>query len=101
MRNRGQTRFRIGDFAEHGHEESHIERARTKGQCDGVRPSVACVSDVGSAQALSRLLEHFELDVDEFKSPAGNGSSHIDAEETWPRSHLQDTRCAGEMKVAD
>jgi hypothetical protein len=100
-RDRGETRLRIGDFAEHGHQERNVERAGAKGQRDGIRLGVACVSDAGPAQAASCLLEHFDLDVYELEPPVGNGSSHIDAEETWPWPHLQDTGCSSEMKVAD
>jgi len=78
-----------------------IERVRTERQHDGIRLSVAGVTYTGPAQATSGLLEHFELDVHEFESTLGYGSSHIDAEETWPRPHLQNAGRAREMKVAD
>ena len=57
--------------------------------------------DAGSAQAASRLLKHFELDVHKFKPPLWNRLSHIDAEEARPWSDLQDARCAGQLKMTD
>ena len=91
VRDRGETRPGIGDLAEHGDQESDVERAGPKRQPDGRRMRVAGVARAGSAQAASSLLEHFELDVDEFKSSLRDGSSHIDAEKTRAWSHLEDT----------
>jgi hypothetical protein len=51
----GSKGLRMGDFTQHGYEERDVESARTKGQRDCIRPSVACVVDAGSAQAASSL----------------------------------------------
>ena len=98
---RCQTPLGISHLAEDSHEERNIEGAGTKRQLDGIRVNVPDVFETGPAETSSSLQKHFHLNVDQFKSPVGNGLRHLDAEETRSWSDLQHARRSGEIQAGD
>jgi len=76
----GETLLRLGNLAEHGHQERHVEpRGR---QPQRARVSLRVPDDLrqpGGFDLPPRLLEHLRLQIEKLEVPAWEASRHFDA----------------------